>query len=590
MLDQHHHTDEGLRVLIRQAVDDLLARTPADEPIFQIDSDAKTFLSLHRDRVRFIQDLKDTRDDRDDHTCIICGEPLTPRLGEKNAKHFAHRTGSECSGGVGAAESVLHHMGKRFAAALGKVRLSEPVKEQSAEFPDIVEEAFRDGILTYHRGTLEQRHPESRFCYLPDVLTELDGPFEGRPLLIEIHVTNPVSEEKRAQVGPDGDDVDMLEIHLDDLYRKALEERLPVSKRLVARAVQSESPREWVHSRVRRILRNRVRQREVERRIQIAETGFQDLSDQVRALRGREKLQPWRDAEPFMPDLSRWAEAEAADLRDLSARLDLILREAPRPVSLDRPVRSVSDLSGDLLHQEVRRLLPLFSDLTEAETQLDGDLPRLAELIEGAKRALTASDESDDRSVDLAIEAQSRLADDLSRSEGRLRGVAGSVEALERGEPHLQRGRTATEDGARLFRISVLEKVEAVERIARGDAKARDELLDRQVRRQAVQEGWDRLLGEGSSLTLGSSWVRYDPHPELGVGLGYAEVNANLRVLCEKLQRKGVPSERLHDVLQFPVPFLDGAPLHEALRYERSRETIDRLVGLISDAGLGAAK
>jgi len=138
-------------------------------------------------------------------------------------------------------------------------------------------------------------------------------------------------------------------------------------------------------------------------------------------LRGSEKF--WIN---IIPHLSRWAEAEAADLRDLSARLDLILRDAPKPISLDRPVRSVSDLSGDLLHQEISRLLPLFSDLTEAETQLDGALPRLADLIEAAKRA--------------------------------------------------------------------------------------------------------------------------------------------------------------------PVPFLNGSPLHEALRYERSRETLDRLVGLISDAGLGAAK
>lgn len=90
MLYQHHHTEEELRVLIRRAVDDLLSRTPADEPIFQIDSGAKTFLSLQNGRIRFIQDLQGTREDRDGHTCITCGEPLTPRLGEINAKHFAH--------------------------------------------------------------------------------------------------------------------------------------------------------------------------------------------------------------------------------------------------------------------------------------------------------------------------------------------------------------------------------------------------------------------------------------------------------------------------------------------------------------------
>jgi len=586
MLDQHNHTDEALRVLIMQAVDDLLRRTPPDEPIFQIDGGAKTFLSLHNGRVRFIQDLKDSREDRDGHTCITCGEPLTPRLGEKNAKHFAHRAGSECSGGYGAAETVFHHMGKKFAAALGNILLSGPVTERSAEFPDLVEEAFPGGLLTYHRGVLEQRHPESRFDYLPDVLAGLDGPFEGRPLLIEIHVTHPVSGEKRAQVGPDGDDVDMLEIHLDELYRRVREEGLPVSRRLVAMAVKSEAPREWVHSRVRRILRNRVRLREVVRRIQIAETGLRALSDQVRALRGRERLRPWRDAGPLIPDLNRWAEAEAADLRDLSARLDLTLRDAPKPVSLDRPVRSVSDLSGDPLHQEIGRLLPLLSDLAEAETQLDDALPRLADLIEAARRALSASDEADDRSVERAMGAQS----DLSGSEDRLRGVTRSAEALERGEPQLQRGLRAAGAGDRLFRSSVLEKVEAVERIVRGDAKARGELLERQARRQAVQEGWDRLLGQGSSLILGSSWVRYDPHPELGAGLGYAEVNANLRALCEKLKGADVPSGSLHDVLQFPVPFLNGAPLHEALRHERSRGILDRLVTLISDAGFVAEK
>ena len=590
MLDQHHHTDEALRDLIRLAVDDLLKRTPAEEPIFQIGAGATTFLSYQNGRVRFIQDLKDTREDRDGHICLTCGEPLTPRLGEKNAKHFAHRAGSECSGSGGAAETVLHHTAVRLAAALGKVYLSESVMERSDEFPDIIEEAFSGGVLSYQRGVYEQQYPNSRFGYLPDVLAQLDGPFEGHPLLIEIHVTNPVSNEKRAQVGPDGDDVDMLEIHLDDLYRRAREEGLPISKLLVARQVRSEAPREWVHSRVRRILRNRVRRREVERRLRDAEKGLRDLTDRVPALLGGERLRSCLAREPDLPALTDWVRREERDHQELSDQLDGILKNAPKGVSLDRPIRSVSDLSGDALFRDIAGLLPRFEEIRYGETDLNGAIPALVETVRMAWAVLSGSDETDDRSVEAAETAQFRLRTDLRHATERLRALTGSAEALERGHEALSRAAQAARGAERLFRGSVIAKIATVERMAKGDARARDELLERQAKLKQDQEEWDHLFGEVTHnvprLILGSSWVRYEPHPTLGAGQTFKEVNGALRALCEILKRREVPPGRLHEILQFPVPFLDGIRLHEALRYERSPDILEQLYEALAEGGV----
>lgn len=593
MLDQHHHTDESLRKLIRQAVDDLLARTPADEPIFEIDGGAKTFLSLQNGRIRFIQDLEETREDRDGHTCISCMEPLTPRLGEVRARHFSHRSGGSCSGGGGgvdAAETVLHQMGKRAAADMGSVLLRASILEQSDEFSDIVEESFSGGVLTYRDAVLETRHSESRFDYRPDVLAQLDGQFEGRPLLIEIHVTNPVSDEKMVQVGPDGDDVDMLEIHLDDLYRRAREEGLPISRRLVAREVRSEAPREWVHSRVRRILRNRVRRREVERRLQDAEKGLRDLINQVPALLGGERLRSCLALEPDLSGLTEWVRQEERDHQEISDHLDVILKSAPKGVSLDRPIRSVSDLSGDTLFHEIAGLLPRFEEIRSIETELNGAIPNLGETVRGAWAALSRSDEADDWSVEAAETEQFRLRTDLRHATERFRSLTGSVEALDRGHDDLTRAVQAARGGDHLFRGSVYEKIKTVKRIAKGDTRARDELLKRQAKLKHDQEEWDHLFGEVTPnvprLILGSSWVRYDPHPTLGQGQEFREVNGALRALCEILKKRQVPPDRLHDVLQFRVPFLDGIPLHEALRYERSPEIIKRLYGALVDGGV----
>lgn len=583
-------TKDDLRDLIRRAVDDLLKRTPAEEPIFQIGDGATTFLSYQNGRVRFIQDLKDTREDRDGHICLTCGEPLTPRLGEERARHFAHRAGSDCSGSGGAAETVLHHTGVRLAAALGKVHLSEPITERSDEFPDIIEEAFPGGVLTYQRGVYEQPYPNSRFGYLPDVLAELDGPFEGRPLLIEIHVTNPVSDEKRAQVGPDGDDVDMLEIHLDDLYRRAREEGLPISKLVVARQVRSEAPREWVHSRVRRILRNRVRRREVERRLQDAERGLRDLTDRVPALLSGERLRSCLALEPDLAGLTDWVRREERDHQELSDQLDGILKSAPKGVRLDGPIRSVSDLSGDALFREIASLLPRFEEIRSIETELNGAFPALGETVGAAWAALSRSDEADDRSVEAAETEQFRLRTDLRRATEQLQALTGSAEALERGHEAMSRAAQAARAAERLFRGSVIAKIETAERVAKGDARARDELLERQATLQRHQEEWDHLLGETAPnvprLILGSSWVRYEPHPTLGAGQAFREVNGTLRALCEVLKKREVPPERLHDVLQFSIPFLDGIPLHEALRYERSPEILERLYGALVDGGV----
>lgn len=594
MLDQQHHTDEKLRVLIRQAVDDLLARTPADEPIFQIDSGAKTFLSLQHGKIRFIQDIKDTPEDREGHTCLTCGERLKAMLNfSSKAKHFAHINENPSHGGGGgsdAAETVLHHMGKRAAADLGSVRIPAPIQEQSEEFTDIIEEAFPGGVLAYRDAVLEQRHPGSRFDYRPDVLAQLDGLFEGRPLLIEIHVTHPVSDEKRAQVGPAGDDVDMLEIHLDDLYLRAKDEGFSISQELVAKHVRSEAPREWVHSRVRRILRNRVRRREVERRLRGAEDGLRDLTDQASALLDRERLRSSLALGPDLPALTEWVQGEERDHQELSDRLDGILKGAPKGVSLDRPIRSVSDLSGDALFREVAGLLPRFEEFRSCGKDLNGAIPALGQTISAARAALSRSNEADDRSVETAETAQAVLLADLRRATERLRSLSGSAEALERGHEAMSRAAQAARGGERLFRGSVLEKIEAAERIAKGDARARDELLERRDRLKRDQEEWDHLFGETAPnvprLLLGASWVRYEPHPTLGAGQGFKEVNGALRSLCEILRKRAVPPERLHDVLQFPVPFLDDIPLHEALRYERSPDILEQLYDALVKGGV----
>lgn len=136
----------------------------------------------------------------------------------------------------------------------------------------------------------------------------------------------------------------------------------------------------------------------------------------------------------------------------------------------------------------------------------------------------------------------------------------------------------------------MIAKIATVERMAKGDARARDELLERQSTLQRYLEEWDQLLGETvpnmPRLILGSSWVRYEPHPTLGAAQTFKEINGALRALCEILKRREVPPGRLHEILQFPVPFLDGIRLHEALRYERSPDILERLYEALVDVGV----
>lgn len=135
-------------------------------------------------------------------TCIDCDGNLTPKLGPKNVKHFAHASAADCGG-----ETYLHKLGKRLFIetystclqnsrpfTLGLLTKHQCVSHQerlglSCEF-----ERLKDYDITGHFDEILEEEPFGGFT--PDVL--LRSKKSGEAIFVEIAVSHPCAPEKIA--------------------------------------------------------------------------------------------------------------------------------------------------------------------------------------------------------------------------------------------------------------------------------------------------------------------------------------------------------------------------------------------------------
>jgi len=139
-------------------------------------------------RVVSVEDVR--RGKACDCCCPECDESLIARQGEVRAWHFAHASGTGCTG---AAEGALHRAAKQLLVETGSVLVPALEGRASHRLPD-----GRLGEATVvkppERWTLTQLREEVAVgVYRIDVV----GTHEGRPVLIEVAVTHFVDPEKR---------------------------------------------------------------------------------------------------------------------------------------------------------------------------------------------------------------------------------------------------------------------------------------------------------------------------------------------------------------------------------------------------------
>ena len=128
--------------------------------------------------------------------CFSCGGAMAARLGEKVARHFAHRSLGECSG-----ETYLHQAGKRLFVegyAQGVV-LSYSVKrvcrrcEGALGAPCVVGEEQQEFDLAARFRSVEEERRDGRL--IPDVCLRDE---RGEKIYVEIAVTHRCDEAKIA--------------------------------------------------------------------------------------------------------------------------------------------------------------------------------------------------------------------------------------------------------------------------------------------------------------------------------------------------------------------------------------------------------
>lgn len=116
-------------------------------------------------------------------TCPACHQPLVARKGNIKVPHFAHHSVDPCSHGL---ETALHLACKAILAERREIVLPQV---------EIKFTTYRDPfvIAPERRYTFTEVHEESR---TEDIIPDLRVMIEGRPLLIEIHVTHAVDDAK----------------------------------------------------------------------------------------------------------------------------------------------------------------------------------------------------------------------------------------------------------------------------------------------------------------------------------------------------------------------------------------------------------
>lgn len=143
-----------------------------------------------------------TRDIRSTFTCIQCGTPMLPKLGDIRRHHFSHASACSCS-----QESYLHRLAKTLlrekfnemdSFPIEMVRLARCSHFQDCEFyiEDIcVKKEFESFDLKRYYDTCREECAVNG--YVADLLLSDSTGRISEPLLIEVRVTHQCSGEKR---------------------------------------------------------------------------------------------------------------------------------------------------------------------------------------------------------------------------------------------------------------------------------------------------------------------------------------------------------------------------------------------------------
>ncbi|WP_447761256.1 competence protein CoiA family protein [Sphingopyxis panaciterrae] len=166
-------------------------------------------------------------------TCIGCEERLTFRNGAKMRAHFAHKSGSKCSG-----ETALHKYAKLIVAVFKRITLPQLCVEfdgsRDLVFPS--KEVLLDSV--------ELELPEADFQ--PDAMVMVRG--ERRAIEFKVfHAVDDAKREKVARADCPMVEVDLLRIP----WRKLGLEELD-------RQILHDAPRTWIHHPVQAAARVRL--------------------------------------------------------------------------------------------------------------------------------------------------------------------------------------------------------------------------------------------------------------------------------------------------------------------------------------------
>ncbi|MEZ5586281.1 MAG: competence protein CoiA family protein [Sedimenticolaceae bacterium] len=157
--------------------------------------------------------------------CPACGSPLVAKKGSHRLHHFAHAHDTSCGAGL---ETGLHLAAKRILddkrrIVLPPIRVKFPNREDS--YGDAQHYQLDDVRLEKKTGDIR-----------PDVVAYI----RGKPLLIEICVTNAVDDEKLMKIGRLG--IGAIEINLRKAPRRFTHAQL---EELV---IFGEAEKKWLYN------------------------------------------------------------------------------------------------------------------------------------------------------------------------------------------------------------------------------------------------------------------------------------------------------------------------------------------------------
>ena len=165
--------------------------------------------------------------------CSACGRRLMAKKGNKNAHHFAHYNGGECS-----LETIIHNTAKSIIMEAGEI-LIPATRYKYKE------------VINYYvpRQVIPLTNIQDEKC-VGNIQPDIVCYFKGKPLLIEVYVTHKVDNKKLQKIK--AKNVSAIEIDLSDIgYDTDLKEL----KQLV---LYETSNRKWLNNERINVIHNRL--------------------------------------------------------------------------------------------------------------------------------------------------------------------------------------------------------------------------------------------------------------------------------------------------------------------------------------------